>query len=113
MILADNGSGWYVSGASDPRFDDDALHQLGRVKGQRLRGGGHRPARRLVALGLLPPVDVAAPRALHGAMPSTSLTFASAAEHAPAPGAERPPGGVPRWNGELRVDPVEVPKPDA
>jgi hypothetical protein len=33
MILADNGSAWYVSGASDPRFDDDALHQLGRVKG--------------------------------------------------------------------------------
>ena len=27
------------------------------------------------------PVDVAAPRALHGAMPSTSLAFASAAEH--------------------------------
>jgi len=34
MILADNGSAWYVSGASDPRFDDDALHQLGRVTGR-------------------------------------------------------------------------------
>lgn len=33
MILADNGSSWYVSGASDARFDDDALHELGRVKG--------------------------------------------------------------------------------
>ena len=33
MILADNGSAWYVSGASDPRFDDDALRELGRVKG--------------------------------------------------------------------------------
>jgi hypothetical protein len=36
MIVADNGSSWYVSGASDPRFDDDALHQLGRVKGSDL-----------------------------------------------------------------------------
>jgi len=36
MILADNGSSWYVSGASDPRFDDDVLHQLGRVKGSDL-----------------------------------------------------------------------------
>ena len=34
MILADNGSAWYVSGASDPRFDDDALHELGNVKGR-------------------------------------------------------------------------------
>lgn len=33
MILADNGSSWYVSGASDARFDDDTLRQLGRVKG--------------------------------------------------------------------------------
>ncbi len=34
MILADNGSAWFVSGASDPRFDDDALHELGNVKGR-------------------------------------------------------------------------------
>ncbi len=33
MILADNGSPWYVSGMSDPRFDDDALHELGRFTG--------------------------------------------------------------------------------
>jgi hypothetical protein len=33
MILADNGSSLYVSGAPDPRWDDDDLHTLGRVRG--------------------------------------------------------------------------------
>ena len=31
MLLADNGSGWYVSGAPDPRWNDDHLAELGRV----------------------------------------------------------------------------------
>ena len=33
MIVADNGSNWYVSGAPDPRWSNDQLHTLGRVKG--------------------------------------------------------------------------------
>ncbi len=34
LILADNGSRWYVSGAHDPGWDDDALvTQLAQVKG--------------------------------------------------------------------------------
>jgi len=33
MILADNGSPWYVSGVSDPAFDDDVLHELGAITG--------------------------------------------------------------------------------
>ena len=33
LILADNGSDWYVSGAPDPRWNDDALNTLKRVKG--------------------------------------------------------------------------------
>ncbi len=33
MLLADNGSPWYVTGVPDRRWDDDALHTLGRVKG--------------------------------------------------------------------------------
>ena len=33
MIVADNGSSWYVTGAPDPRWYNDALHTLGRVKG--------------------------------------------------------------------------------
>ena len=33
MILADNGSPWYVSGAPDSRWDDDDLHQLQTLHG--------------------------------------------------------------------------------
>jgi hypothetical protein len=33
MILADNGSDWFVSGAPDPRWDDTDLDQLKRVPG--------------------------------------------------------------------------------
>jgi hypothetical protein len=33
MILADNGSPWYVTGAPDPRWDDDALHTLHQITG--------------------------------------------------------------------------------
>jgi hypothetical protein len=33
MIVADNGSNWYISGAPDPRWSNDQLHTLGRVKG--------------------------------------------------------------------------------
>jgi len=32
MLLADNGSGWYVSGAPDPRWSDDNLATLSRVR---------------------------------------------------------------------------------
>jgi len=33
MILADNGSPWYVTGAPDPGWDDDDLHDLHAVTG--------------------------------------------------------------------------------
>jgi hypothetical protein len=33
MILADNGSPWYISGAPDPRWSNDDLHSLGRLVG--------------------------------------------------------------------------------
>jgi hypothetical protein len=33
MIVADNGSSWYVSGAPDPGWDNDDLHTLHGVKG--------------------------------------------------------------------------------
>lgn len=33
MLLADNGSNWYVSGSPDARWNDDDLHDLGRVTG--------------------------------------------------------------------------------
>ena len=37
MIVADNGSSWYVSGVPDPRWDNDQLHSLHRVKGSDFR----------------------------------------------------------------------------
>jgi hypothetical protein len=36
MILADNGSPWFISGMSDPRFDDDVLHELDDITGRDL-----------------------------------------------------------------------------
>ena len=33
MIVADNGSNWYISGAPAPRWSNDDLHTLGRVTG--------------------------------------------------------------------------------
>lgn len=33
IILADNGSDWYISGAPDPSWDNDVLHELGRIHG--------------------------------------------------------------------------------
>ena len=36
MILADNGSPWYVTGQSDARFDDDVLHELDVITGRDL-----------------------------------------------------------------------------
>ncbi|MEJ7732089.1 MAG: hypothetical protein WKG00_23120 [Polyangiaceae bacterium] len=33
MIVADNGSNWYISGAPDPGWDDDALGDMGDIPG--------------------------------------------------------------------------------
>ena len=33
MIVADNGSSWFISGVPDARWDNDDLHSLDRVKG--------------------------------------------------------------------------------
>jgi hypothetical protein len=33
MILADNGSSWFISGAPDPRWNNDVLRELSRVTG--------------------------------------------------------------------------------
>jgi hypothetical protein len=37
MIVADNGSSWYVSGVPNPRWDNDQLHTLHRVRGSDFR----------------------------------------------------------------------------
>ena len=33
MFLADNGSAWFISGAPDPAWNDDDLHQIGAIHG--------------------------------------------------------------------------------
>jgi hypothetical protein len=33
MIVADNGSSWYITGAADPRWNDNDLDQLKTVPG--------------------------------------------------------------------------------
>jgi hypothetical protein len=33
MILADNGSNWYITGAPDPHWSNDDLHSIGRITG--------------------------------------------------------------------------------
>ena len=33
LIVADNGSSWYITGAPDPRWNDEDLEQLKRVPG--------------------------------------------------------------------------------
>jgi hypothetical protein len=34
MIVADNGSPWFISGAPDRRWNNGALHALGRLTGR-------------------------------------------------------------------------------
>ena len=34
LILADNGGDWFITGAPDPRWDDEMLNTLKRVKGR-------------------------------------------------------------------------------
>ena len=34
MILADNGSPWFISGAPNRHWNNDALHQLDRLNGR-------------------------------------------------------------------------------
>lgn len=34
MLLADNGGDWFVSGAPDPRWNDESIGTLKRIKGR-------------------------------------------------------------------------------
>ena len=46
MILADNGSDWYISGAPSPGWDNDSLRVLGEVEGRHfevVKAGSLRP----------------------------------------------------------------------
>jgi hypothetical protein len=45
LMLADNGSPWYVSGAPDPRWDNDQMHALDRLSGRDFEVVTVRPRR--------------------------------------------------------------------
>ncbi len=34
MMVADNGANWYISGAPDPHWSNDALHTIGQITGR-------------------------------------------------------------------------------
>ena len=46
LIVADNGSDWYISGAPHPRWDNDQLHALGGLTGRDFEVVDTRPLRR-------------------------------------------------------------------
>jgi hypothetical protein len=46
LIVADNGSPWFISGTADSRWDDEDLDQLKRVPGSAFEAVRPRPARR-------------------------------------------------------------------
>jgi hypothetical protein len=46
MIVADNGSNWFITGAADPRWDDDDLDQMKRVPGSAFEVVDTGPVRR-------------------------------------------------------------------
>lgn len=46
MIVADNGSSWYVTGAADPRWNDDDLNQLKTVPGSAFQAVNTGPIHR-------------------------------------------------------------------
>ncbi len=46
MLVADNGSNWFISGASDLRWSDDNLNQLKNVPGSAFEVVATGPIRR-------------------------------------------------------------------
>ena len=46
LIVADNGSDWYVSGAPNAGWDNDQLHALGRLTGRDFEVVDTRPLQR-------------------------------------------------------------------
>ena len=45
-IVADNGSNWYITGAADPRWNDDDLNQLKTVPGSAFQAVNTGPIHR-------------------------------------------------------------------
>lgn len=102
MILADNGSAWYLSGCPDARWDNDDLHSLGGVTGADLE---------LVQMGTVyTAIPSGPPPAIQsfGASPATLAAGASATLAWSATNATRffvNPGPGPCRNSGVTVQP--------
>jgi hypothetical protein len=92
MILADNGSPWYITGASDPGFDDDDLRQLSRITGNQLEV--------VNTSGLVNTSSGAAASAPSGSQRSTAAPAPQSAGAAPSP--KHGGGGTGRAGASLR-----------
>ena len=51
LIVADNGSPWYITGAPSPSWDEASLNTLKQVPGLGLRSGRNRPDHPLTRAG--------------------------------------------------------------
>jgi len=79
MILADNGSNWFISGAPDDRWNNDQLATLSRIKGSDLEVVQMGPVHTSDPTGAAPAITIftANPATIvNGA--STVLTWTSA-----------------------------------
>jgi len=65
MILADNGSSWYISGVPDERWENDLLHELHQVEGSAFEA--------VDVSSLLVNADSGQARSGNGAMPTSTL----------------------------------------
>ena len=72
MIVADNGSGWYLSGAPSSRWDDDDLHDLSQILGNNFEAVDLSP--RITSLG-----QTTGPTAGGTAVTINGLNFSGAA----------------------------------
>jgi hypothetical protein len=101
MILADNGSAWYLSGLPDERWDNDRLHQLQQVRGSDFEAVDASslmidPDSAQAAVSPPPstpsPTATSSPPASGTPSPSRTPTAtpAASATHRPTPGAPPP-----------------------
>ncbi|BDU72625.1 hypothetical protein [Mesoterricola silvestris] len=91
MILADNGSAWYLSGCPDARWDNTDLHALGGITGADLEVVQMGTVYTTVPAGAAPAIQAftATPAAGGGTTLSWTATGATRAFLTPAPGPVR------------------------
>ncbi len=80
IILADNGSSWFISGAPDERWDNDVLHQLQQVTGTNFEAVDEsslmldRNSGQVRTIGNAPPTPTLTPTLVPTALPIGDLS---------------------------------------